>query len=66
MDKKQIIELQKLYQRYKAGHYLTQEERQLLRRFLNLSTNEKHEFAEQVNESVDDIETFIEKDIKRN
>ena len=66
MDKKQLLELQKLYQRYKSGQYLTQEERQLLKRFVNLSHYDKIEFAEQVNESVEDIETFIEKDIKRN
>ncbi len=65
MDKKHLLELKKLYQRYKAGYTLTCSEKELLQRFINLSHSDKIEFSQCVNESVEDIETFIEKDIKR-
>lgn len=65
MDERHLLELKKVYQRYKAGYTLTYSEKELLKRFINLSHSEKMEFSEQVNESVEDIETFIEKDIKR-
>ena len=65
MDENQLLELKKIYQKYKAGHLLADREKELLKKFVNLSHIEKRNFAEQVNESVDDIETFIERDIKR-
>ncbi len=65
MDEKYLLELKRVYQRYKAGYTLTYREKELLKRFVNLSHFEKVEFSKQVNESVEDIETFIEKDIKR-
>ncbi len=65
MDENQLLELKKIYQKRKAGYTLSDREKELLRKFVNLSHIEKRSFAEQVNESVDDIETFIEKDIKR-
>ena len=65
MDENQLLELKKIYQKRKAGYILSDREKELLRKFVNLSHIEKRSFAEQVNESVDDIETFIEKDIKR-
>ena len=65
MDENQLLELKKIYQKRKAGYILSNREKELLRKFVNLSHIEKRSFAEQVNESVDDIETFIEKDIKR-
>lgn len=65
MDENQLLELRKIYKKYKAGYLLSDREKELLKKFVNLSHIEKRNFAEQVNESVDDIETFIEKDIKR-
>lgn len=65
MDENQLLELKKIYQKYKAGHLLSDREKELLKKFVNLSHIEKKNFAKQVNESVDDIETFIERDIKR-
>ena len=65
MDEKQFLEFKKAYQRYKAGYTLTYSEKEILKKFINLSHVQKRSVAEQVNESVEDIETFIEKDIKR-
>ncbi len=65
MEKKDFLELEKAYKKLKTGYPLTQYEKDLLKKYWNFNQIEKRIFANQVNESIDDIETFIEKDIKR-
>ncbi len=66
MDEKTFKELIRIYQKAKSGYKLTPLEKELLKTFFYFSIREKINFSDQVNESVDDIEIFIEKDIKRN
>lgn len=71
MDDRILSELKKLYLKKKRGEYLTTSEREALKIYLEkISITEKRSLiiktASAINESEEDIETFIEKDIKRN
>lgn len=64
MTQKNVDELVRIYLKSKK-YVLTEAEKQKLKTFKSLEIQDKKYFSESVNESVDDIEIYIEQDIKR-
>ena len=70
MDEKKLLEFKRLYQKKKLGQYLTLAEKELLNNILkSMPIYEERNFITKVadfaGESEEDIQIFIEQDIKR-